>query len=131
MKEQTIELEKAFVSLRTDRIIHVHIKGGEELELADAKEVVAAIGFLGNKKKFPVLIDCEEFSTVSKEARAYSASKETNIYTSADALAYHSLAHKLFADIYVNIDKPAIPTKIFPDNEQAITWLKTFLKDIK
>ena len=122
-----IELKKTTVSLRNDGLMHVHIKGGAELELVDAIKVVEAIGTLGDKKKFPILIDCEEFSSVDKEVRVFSASKEANIYTSADAVAYHSLAHKLFADFYVNYNKPQIPTKIFDNNESAIDWLKTFL----
>ncbi|HEX7414995.1 MAG TPA: hypothetical protein VF411_13205, partial [Bacteroidia bacterium] len=75
------------------------------------------------------LIDCGEFATVDKEARIFSASEEANVYTLADAVAYHSLAHKLLVNFYVNHNKPEIPTKIFPDNESAIVWLKTFVKD--
>jgi hypothetical protein len=123
---RTIELKAAFVSLTSERIMHVHIKGGVELDLGDAIQVVEAIGTLGNRKKYPVLIDCEEYSSVGKEARIFSASKEANIYTSADAVAYHSLAHKLFANFYINHNKPEIPTRVFADNATAITWLKTF-----
>jgi hypothetical protein len=126
---RTIELTSATVSLRPDFIMHVHIKEGVEMQLIDAIQVVEAIGILGNKKKYPVLIDCEEFSAVGKEARIFSASKAANIYTSADAVAYHSLAHKLFANFYVNHNKPEIPTRVFPDNERAVSWLKTFIKD--
>ncbi len=123
---KTIELKTTSVSLRDDGIMHIHIKGGVEMDLADAVAVVEAIGKLGGMKKFPVLIDCEEFSAVDKEARIFSASKEANIYTLADAVAYHSLAHQLFANFYVNHNKPDVPTKVFPDNEAAISWLKTF-----
>src|ERR1700751_5338566 len=119
---KTIELQTATVSLRNDGIMHIHIKEGNEMQLDDAKEVIEAIGKLGNKQKFPVLIDCGEFAAVDREVRIFSASKEGNIYTSADAIAYHSFAHKLLADFYVNHNKPSIPTKIFQDNDEGITW---------
>ena len=128
---KTIELKTAIVSLRSDGIMHIHIKDGADMQLTDAIQVIEAIGKIGNKQKFPVLIDCGEFASVDKEVRIFSASKEANIYTCADAVAYHSLAHKLLADFYVNHNKPQIPTKVFPDNESAIVWLKTFLKDKK
>ncbi len=127
----SIELKTTIVNLRKDGIMHVHIKGGAQMEFGDAIQVIEAIGKLGNKQKYPVLIDCEEFSSVDKEARIFSASKEASIYSYANAVAYHSLAHKLFADFYLKNDKPEIPTKIFPDNESAIVWLQTFRKDKK
>ena len=64
---KTIELKTARVSLREDGIMHIHIKAGEEMHLDDAKRIVKAMGKLGNKKKFPVLIDCDEFSSVDKD----------------------------------------------------------------
>ena len=130
-QKETIELRTAVVHLREDGIMHVHLKGGAEMQQADAVQVVEAMGKLGNKKKFPVLIDCGEFALVDKKAWVFSASTEANIYTSADAVAYHSLAHKLLADFFVNHNKPEIPTQVFEDNESAISWLKTFLKDKK
>lgn len=126
---KTIELETARVQLREDNIIHIHIKEGREMHLNDAIKVVEAMGTLGNKQKYPVLIDCGEFATIDKEVRIFSASKEANIYTLADAIAYHSWAHKLLIDFYINHNKPTIQTKVFTDNEAAVVWLKTFVKD--
>lgn len=123
---ETIDLKTASVRLRKDGIMHIHIKAGADMELSDALQVLKAMGKLGNRKKFPVLIDCGEFASVDKEVRIFSASKEANIYTSADAVAYHSIAHKLVADFYVSHNKPEIPTEVFPDTELAIEWLKTF-----
>lgn len=123
---ETIELKCSRVSLRDDGIMHLHIKKGDEMELHDAIQVVEAIGKLG-KKKYPLLIDCDEFSSVDKEVRAFAASEDANIYISADAIAYHNLAHHLTAKFYVNHNHPKIPTKTFSDNEEAIAWLKTFL----
>lgn len=126
---KTVELKTATVKLRDDGIMHIHIKEGNEMQLVDAVQVVETMGKLGNRQKFPVLIDCGEFATVDKEVRVFSASKEANIYTLADAVAYHSLAHKLLINFYVNHNKPDVPTKVFPNNEDAIVWLKTFVKD--
>ncbi len=128
---EIIELKTATICLREDGIMHVHIKSGAEMQIGDAMQVVKAMGKLGNKKKFPVLIDCEAFSSVDKEAWLFSKSKDANIYTSADAIAYHSMAHKLLADFFIKNNPSEIPTKIFQDNESAIEWLKTFKKNYK
>lgn len=120
-----INLEKATVSLLDEGIIHVHIKPACEIELSDAVYIVEAMGKLGNGKKHPVLIDAGSFSSIDKEARIFSAAAESNIYTIADAIAYYNLAQKLLADFYMKYNKPVIPTRTFPNKEEAIEWLKT------
>jgi hypothetical protein len=122
-----IELEKSVVELLKDGIMYIHIKSGCELELTDAVYIVEAMGKIGGGRKYPVLIDGGEFSSVDKEARIFSASIESNIYTLADAIAYCNLAQKLLASFYLKHNHPAVPTAIFSDKKEAIDWLKTFI----
>jgi hypothetical protein len=126
---KTISLKNSTVHIRKDGILHIHIKAHADLQLEDAVEIVETIGKIGNGKKFPVLIDAGEFANVDKEARIFSASKESNIYTIADAIAYHSFAQKLVANFYLKHNHPVVPTKVFPEKAEAITWLKHFVKN--
>jgi len=121
-----INLEKSVVELTDDGIMNIHIKEDQDIELNDAVLIVDAMGKLGEQKKYPVLIDAGEFSSVDKEARIFSASIESNIYTLADAIAYCNLAQQLMAQFYLKYNKPSIPTKVFADKEEAIVWLKSF-----
>lgn len=125
---KTITLKNATLHIRKDGILHIHIKAHADLQLEDAVEIVETMGKIGNGKKFPILIDAGEFASVDKEVRIFSASKESNIYTIADAIAYSSFAQKLTADFYLKHNHPVVPTKIFPDKPGAIEWLKTFVK---
>ena len=126
MQMETIDLKATTVQLRDDGIIHIHIKENADMGIADAIQVVRAMGKLGNQKKFPVLLDCGEFATIDKEAREFWAKKKANIYTNADAVAYNSFAHRMVAEHYVNNSQPEVPTEVFPDTESAINWLKKF-----
>lgn len=121
-----IELEKATVSIEND-IIHIHLKSGQEIELSDAVFIVEAMGKLGDGKKYPILIDAGEFSSIDKEARIFSATAESNLYTLADAIAYCNIAQKLLANFYVKYNKPLVPTRVFANKAEAVDWLKTFL----
>lgn len=121
-----IELDKSIVELTKEGIMCIHIKADSDIELKDAVLIVEAMGKLGNQKKYPVLIDAGEFSSVDKETRIFAASIESNIYTLADAVAYCNLAQQLMAQFYLKYNKPTVPTKVFADKEEAITWLKTF-----
>ena len=126
MKE--IQFKKSTVTLQDDGIMHIHLTAGAEIELEDAILIVEAMGKLGGGRKYPVLIDAGEFTSIDKEVRIFSASEESNLYTLADAIAYISLAQKLVAEFYVKHNKPAVPTKVFAEKSEAIEWLKTFLK---
>lgn len=124
-----IELKKSIVTLMDNGILHIYLKPNAEIELSDAVLIVEAMGKLGKGKKFPVLIDAGEFTSVDKEVRVFSAGEESNIYTLADAIAYYSFAQKLIADFYIKHNRPAVPTKVFPTKEEAIQWLETFKKE--
>ncbi len=123
MKTKTIE-----VTLMKEGILHIHLKAHSEITLNDAVFAVEEMGKLANGKKRPVFIDAGEFCTIDKEARIFSASEESNIYTLADAIAYNNLGQKLIANFYLKQNNPSVPTKVFSETEEAIKWLKTFLK---
>ncbi|CAN5306277.1 hypothetical protein BH09BAC5_BH09BAC5_14110 [soil metagenome] len=125
---KTIDLKNTIVSLDDEGIIHIHIKAHSNMQLNDAVDTLEAMRVIGENKKFPVLIDAGEFSNVDKEVRIFSADAENNIYTLADAIAYSTFAQKLVANFYVKHNQPSVPTKIFGDKEEAIVWLRTFLK---
>lgn len=123
-----INLKHASVSLLDEGILHIHINEGCEIELSDAVLIVEAMAKVGGGKKYPVLIDAGEFSCIDKEVREFSASVEANLYTLADAIAFCNLGQKLIAKFYVEHNHPVVPTRVFPDKERAMQWLKTFLQ---
>lgn len=122
-KEKAIE-----VTLLHEGVLHIHLKAHANVTLNDAVIAVVEMGELSKGKKIPVFIDAGDFCTVDSEARVFSASEESNIYTLADAIAYNSLGQKLIANFYLNTNNPHVPTKVFAEKKEAITWLKTFLK---
>lgn len=123
-----ILLEKSIVELLHNEVLYIHIKSGCDIELSDAVLIVEAMGKLGGGKKYPVLIDAGEFSSIDKETRIFSAAAESNIYTLADAIAYCNLAQKLLADFYLKHNRPVVPTRVFPTKTEALAWLKTFVQ---
>jgi hypothetical protein len=127
---RTIDLKTAIVHLRDDGILHLHIKSHAEVDMTSAKEILKAMRMLGGGLKYPVLIEAGELARIDPEVRIFSASAEGNIYTLADAVAYESLAQKLIARFYLAHDKPVVPTEIFPDQAEAIEWLRRFVQTV-
>lgn len=124
---ETIDLKPALIHLRDDGILHLHIKAHADIRMDDALEIVRAMRVVGKGRKYPVLIDSGEFSTIDPEVRVFSASKEGNLYTIADAIAYHTLSQKLTANFYVAHNKPVVPTRTFSEIAEAENWLRSFV----
>jgi hypothetical protein len=77
--------------------------------------------------KAPVLFIANEFSLPSKESREYLAKKESLPYSLADAYVINSFPQKIAANFYLKVNKPARPTKMFNNKEDALIWLKTYM----
>ncbi|MCE3259709.1 MAG: hypothetical protein K0S12_1350 [Bacteroidetes bacterium] len=125
---EKINLKQSEVSLLDEGIIHIHIFAGAEITMSDAVLIVEAMAKIGSGKKFPVLIDAGEFASVDKEVREFSASPEANLYTLADAIAFCNLGQKLIAKFYIEHNHPSVPTEIFANKQDAINWLKRFVR---
>jgi hypothetical protein len=115
------------VVLRADGIIQITVNTDQEIDVAEIKEIIEAIGKAGNYKKHPTLIYASNSITPTPEARAYLAKSDANPFSIASAFMVKSLQHKLLVNAYLKINKPNRPTKMFTSENQAIEWLKSFL----
>ena len=115
------------VSFQEKGIIRYEIDNTDEITVENIKEFLEAVKKLGGGKPFCNIIVMKKFVQVDDEARKYSASEESNIYTIADAFVINSIALKLVGNFYIRYNKPVKPTRLFNNEEDALTWLRTFL----
>ena len=88
----------------------------------------AAIETLTKKKKIPFLFLGKEGVEPTLEARKYSSSEKANKYISAIAIVIEkgNLAHKIFGNILLTIDKRPNPIKIFTtENKSCVSATTT------
>jgi hypothetical protein len=119
----------SFYSLakRDDGIIQITVNTDQEIDVPEIKEIIEAIGKIGNYKKHLMLIYGSNSITPTPEARAYLAQPNANPYVIASAFMVKSLQHKLLVNAYLKVNKPDRPTKMFNSESQAIEWLKSHL----
>lgn len=122
-----VDFEMHSVALRSDGLVLVKVKGNDEINVENVVEVVSTLEKFGNGKKFPLLIVVGEYTLPSPEARTYIATPESNPFASAEAYVIQSFSQKLVGNVYLSLNKPARPTKMFNTEEKAVEWLKTFL----
>ena len=74
---------------------------------------------------YPVLIDMKGVRSFTKETRDYMG-KEGARLINAGALVVDSALTKMLVNLFLLINKPNVPTKLFTDEKEAKEWLQHF-----
>ncbi len=96
-------------------------------ELADAQEAIAAIRQLAGDRKRPLVVDISDLRTMTREARAYFTHPDHGEFLNAVALVVRSLLSRAIGNFFLGLNRPAVPTRLFNDEEEALAWVRTFL----
>jgi hypothetical protein len=123
----TLEVPTMQISLRSDGLIQILPEPGSRIVLPNVKLQIAAIGKLGEGKKFPVLVLSGNDNTIDTEVMNFVAQPNSNPFALAEAYVISNISHKLLANFYLKINRPARPTKVFTKEKDAISWLQQFL----
>ncbi len=118
----SIETDEIVVSLRTDGIVHVHIKADTQITLKTQDDMLV-IYWQITKIKRPFIFTGGEFVTVSKEARLNATIMESSTPVAASAIVVQNLAQRIIANYYYKFNKPKTPYRIFKDVDKAADWL--------
>jgi len=110
-----------------DGITHLVTNASVRAELlADARENVAAISSLNHGIPVPVLVDIRSGQSIDREIRDYYSSKEGLLIIKALALLVESPMTQLMANLFININQPSVPTRLFNSEDSAVAWLRKF-----
>ncbi len=113
--------------LLSNGIIHYTYLPNSEIDEAEHQiNHNAIVELIGKVKKYPVLVDSDEFINVTPEARKLIRKLEPMIPISARALIIKSLSHRILANFYIKFHKPIVPTQIFNNYVDAVKWLLSF-----
>jgi hypothetical protein len=115
------------ITFGEDNILRVKIFEGANISLKDVKEYYAFTHRITGGKPIPALIDGSADFSISEDARAYAATEADKMRV-ATALITHSVATRMIYNLYLRINTPASPSKVFTDEASAVKWLKTFSK---
>jgi hypothetical protein len=121
---QEIKFSYATVKLFSNKLIRIEIFGDVTVSREQAKEMNDAIGVLSKGRESMIMILADEITRFSKEAQEFSASEEGLRYTIGDALVVKSMTQRITANLYLMVNKPKKPSKIFSSEKNALAWLE-------
>ena len=120
------EIETPYIKLKIENgIIIGRFADDLEMDLDIAKHCVEKRIELCGGIPFALLADMRGIRSISKEAREYLAVQGAHL-VKAGALLTGSWLTRTLANIFLSINRPAVPTKMFTDEAHAIEWLKKY-----
>jgi hypothetical protein len=75
-------------------------------------------------KGYCTYVETGAFNSFSKEVKEALVTKEHSSKRIAIAVLQSNLAIKIIADLYLKVNKPEDPTKLFRSKEEALKWLR-------
>lgn len=126
MKKTLLEKENAIIELYENIILATW--KDEIIDIIIAKTAVENRLEATGGKKYPMLINMKSVKTISKEARDFLASEPGCEGVIAAAIIIDSAINSMIANFFLYVTKPPIPTKIFGDEEDAMQWLRQYVK---
>lgn len=109
-----------------DGIVFSTYKKDTVLSLEVSKLSVRDRLIASNKRPMPFCCDLRNVVTTDTRARKYMATKEAVEYLTAGAFLIDNEIMRLAGNIFIKIDKPLVPAKLFTDKAKALIWLQQF-----
>lgn len=129
-KERRIQVSHGHVEIDTYGFCRITFKmhSDQVLDLAAAEEIVEACHQVCQGKQHPFLSDSRGSSgTITAKARHHLRhSTKLERVRKASGFIIESIASSIIANLYIKVNKPVVPTRMFDNELDAVHWLRQF-----
>lgn len=122
-----VEIKGYYTWMGDDGIARTSVKPNVDITLDFAKENTVVVTSFYKNKKFPILIDARGVKSMSYEARKHFSAHGRETKTNAFGIIIGSNISRVLGNFYLGVNKPAVPTKLFDNETEAIKWLTQFV----
>lgn len=127
-----VEFPSAVIEFWENGIVYFQLTEDYEIDVEDSRN--HANTMLENRpvgfKKYLVLVDSGDKTSITKEAREESEKSEAHALTQAMAVVSHNLPQRIIVNfIFRFFKKKGMPVKLFTTKEKAIEWLLSFERE--
>lgn len=119
-----LELNCFHTWMGNDGIARTKVKPGSEVDIDDAKENSGAVNALAQGGgKFPLIIDSRGIKSMTRDARNQFTTKGRETSVTSFAIIIDSPLSRVIGNFFMGINKPAVPTRLFENEDEAKKWL--------
>ena len=126
-KNNFIETRATKIWLTNEGIHEAVVKPNIKMTLNDSKDINEARIKLSGQNKVPFLFDITNIISADRESRIFASSEETSRITKVLAIIVKSSVSKTVGNVFMGINKPVYPIKMFTDKDKALEWIKGYL----
>ncbi len=112
------------MTLGEDRIVRVRLFQGAVLDEASARRALDVLEQLTNRERLPLLIDFREAGGIDRAARIHYAGAEPLRLVCAVAFLTASAIGRTAGNLFLRMNKPQVPFRLFTAEPEAIAWLE-------
>ena len=110
-------------------IIH---KNNVEFLMEDAIEFISHLKEICEDKKTPFLVDLRIKNwSASKKVREYASNTPLEKIRVSEAILVDNFVIRFLVSMYIKVNKPPNPVKIFSNEEEAVEWSISFVQKRK
>jgi hypothetical protein len=121
----TAPLKTPYVTLWIEDGIIISVFANVEVDIRVARHAIEKRMELTLGQTYPALADMRAIQGMDKEAREYFATEGCK-HLSARAIITGNVLTRTLAEVFMMINRPCIPTRLFSDYPEAKLWLKQF-----
>ena len=122
-------LDNEFIKIELENEILVGEWKDSFIDLAVAEKAVNSRLHVLKEKKYPFLVQIKSIKNSTKEARDFLASEKGCEGLIAGAILVDSVFENMIASLFIFLNRPLIPTRVFNDETKAREWLKQFVAE--
>lgn len=122
---RTIDMELCQVTFSDEHIVSIYFKKDAHVPAKYSDEIHGHIRTIF-ADKYCILVCADEGVTYDAKLRDNFAERKTG--SIADAILVKRLAERILGNFYIRANNPAVPTKMFTKESDAIDWLRERLK---
>lgn len=123
--QNEMEIKQALVSKNEANIVFIRLKEKYFIDVEDIKEINKAKNKLVGESCHSVIFIPSITSSISKEAREFSAQPIIFKNAICKAIVAKNMAHRLIGNFFIKMQNPPVPMKLFNSEEKAVQWVKT------
>lgn len=125
MKESSEENDFCWMRV-SNGILFVKFKPGLVINVEIAKQMYYDRLKFSNGISRPLLLDGRNFVSMDRATMKYYKTKEVTQCITAAAFLTGNALTSLAGNLFLTLEKPLIPTKLFTDEKKAVEWLEKY-----
>lgn len=126
LMEQVVTIENDFVEIWLEDGIIYSVHKPNFINLEMAKVMVRDRLKVSSGIVRPMFIDISSMISTNIETRKYLSSEEAIYLVSAGAIYTANPIAKFAGNLFLRINQPKVPTRIFTNKQEAIEWLQQY-----